>query len=220
MNSNIKLILSISLFNISLLIVGCVTIRLEVEPKSSATTEETSMTKNLNGLATIDFQAKEDKDKLITNQAQASVFEIVDYFSVNYPYSISQIEKHFNTNFTAKSRESAWFDVVLLYPRDGDTTNIAEMEIRSSDRGTQFFHIKLKQSVCFAGNKFRDKMKQDDYVLIARLGSLSFDRVMDKDKNFGKMELFFDPIDMDNEEICIYTINFSTSKTFDRSKYE
>jgi|26BtaG_2_1085354.scaffolds.fasta_scaffold04386_2 hypothetical protein len=94
------------------------------------------------------------------------------------------------------------------------------MEIRSSDRGTQFFHIKLKESVCFAGSKFRDKMKQDDYVLIARLGSLSFDRVMDNDKNFGKMELFFDPIDVDNDEICIKTINFSTSETLDRSKYE
>lgn len=159
-------------------------------------------------------------DKLITSQAQVSVFEIVDYFSVNYPYSTSQIEKHFNTSFTVESRESAWFDVVLLYPRDGDTTNISEMEIRSSDRGTQFFHVKLKEPVCFAGNKFREKMKQDDYVLIARLGSLSFDRVMDKDRNFGKMELFFEPIDIDNEEICIKTINFSTSKTFDRSKYE
>ena len=160
------------------------------------------------------------EDKLITNQAQASVFEIVDYFSVNYPYSKSQIEKHFSTSFIVKSRESAWFDVVLLYPTDGDTTNIAEMEVRSNDRGTQFFHIKLKKSVCFAGDKFREKMKQDDYVLIARLGSLSFDRVMDKSKNFGKMELFFDPIDVDNEEICIKTINFSTSQTFDRSKYE
>ena len=161
-----------------------------------------------------------NENRLITNQAQASVFEIVDYFSVNYPYSKSKIEKHFNTNFIAKSEESAWFDVVLLYPSDGDITNIAEMEIRSSERGTQFFHIKLKKSVCFAGDKFREKMKQDDYVLIARLGSLSFDRVMDKSKNFGKMELFFDPIDVDNEEICIKTINFSTSQTFDRSKYE
>lgn len=166
------------------------------------------------------MSSKIDENRLITNQAQASVFEIVDYFSVNYPYSKSQIEKHFKTNFIVKGEESAWFDVVLLYPTDGDTTNIAEMEVRSNDRGTQFFHIKLKKSVCFAGDKFREKMKQDDYVLIARLGTLSFDRVMDKSKNFGKMELFFDPIDMDNEEICIKTINFSTSETFDRSKYD
>lgn len=158
------------------------------------------------------------EDKLIINQAQASVFEMVDYFSVNYPYSKSQIEKYFNTSFIAKSRESAWFDVVLLYPSDSDSINIAEMEVRSNELGKQLFIIQFKHSVCFSGNKFRDKMKYEDYELIARLGELSFDGVMDKGKNFGKMELFFDPIDPDNEEICIKALTFSTFKTLDRSK--
>lgn len=95
------------------------------------------------------------------------------------------------------------------------------MEVRTNRLNKQLLIMKIKEPVCFKVKSFLYRMKRDDYTWVYKHSAMSFSKIMDEDKNFGTVEIFYDLNDSINiKELCVTNFLFDTFKTFDRSKYE
>lgn len=153
-----------------------------------------------------------------------SIFAIVDHFSSNYPYSAEQTKNFFDADFVVEQTENIVFKEVFLYPsqKNDDIINIKRMEIRSHKQsGNQLFILELNTPLCFGIDNFLYRITLEDYTWVTDLDQFSFAKIMDKSKNIGTVELFFNSIgNGDDQVICVNSFLFDTFEVFDRSKYE
>lgn len=157
----------------------------------------------------------EINNKLMMSNEQVSLFKTIEYFSTEYPYTVTKVQEFFNTDLILEENN----DVTYLYSsKSNDMSNLKSIYIKGYEEKGQSLKLDFKTPICFNTDMFAKKMVDDDYSLLLIPPVPSYAKIMDEERNTGTLQLEYTLINNKND-ICILGLNFNSRILFDRSRF-
>ena len=121
------------------------------------------------------------------NEEKRMIFNTIDYFSNNYPYSIHQVENFYNHQFQLIEVAHGLNNFFEISQDTNEHPFIQDIDLRVSDINSKLLIIDLKNPICFNSSEYNKLIS--DYKKSYNSHFQSYYRVLDKKNDIGKVFL-------------------------------
>ncbi|WLG13998.1 hypothetical protein Q6344_01180 [Psychrobacter cibarius] len=121
------------------------------------------------------------------NEEKRMLFNTIDYFSNNYPYSIHQVENFYNHQFQLIEVAHGLNNFFEISQDTNEHPFIQDIDLRVSDINSKLLIIYLKNPICFNSSEYNKLIS--DYKKSYNSHFQSYYRVLDKKNDIGKVVL-------------------------------
>ena len=121
------------------------------------------------------------------NEEKRMIFNTIDYFSNNYPYSIHQVENFYNHQFQLIEVAHGLNNFFEISQDTNEHPFIQDIDLRVSDINSKLLIIYLKNPICFNSSEYNKLIS--DYKKSYNSHFQSYYRVLDKKNDIGKVFL-------------------------------
>lgn len=121
------------------------------------------------------------------NEEKRMLFNTIDYFSNNYPYSIHQVENFYNHQFQLIEVAHGLNNFFEISQDTNEHPFIQDIDLRVSDINSKLLIIDLKNPICFNSSEYNKLIS--DYKKSYNSHFQSYYRVLDKKNDIGKVVL-------------------------------
>lgn len=121
------------------------------------------------------------------NEEKRMLFNTIDYFSNNYPYSIHQVENFYNHQFQLIEVAHGLNNFFEISQDTNEHPFIQDIDLRVSDINSKLLIIDLKNPICFNSSEYNKLIS--DYKKSYNSHFQSYYRVLDKKNDIGKVFL-------------------------------
>lgn len=121
------------------------------------------------------------------NEEKRMIFNTIDYFSNNYPYSIHQVENFYNHQFQLIEVAHGLNNFFEISQDTNEHPFIQDIDLRVSDINSKLLIIDLKNPICFNSSEYNKLIS--DYKKSYNSHFQSYYRVLDKKNDIGKVVL-------------------------------
>lgn len=121
------------------------------------------------------------------NEEKRMLFNTIDYFSNNYPYSIHQVENFYNHQFQLIEVAHGLNNFFEIYQDTNEHPFIQDIDLRVSDINSKLLIIDFKNPICFNISEYNKLIS--DYKKSYNSHFQSYYRVLDKKNDIGKVFL-------------------------------
>ena len=121
------------------------------------------------------------------NEEKRMLFNTIDYFSNNYPYSIHQVENFYNHQFQLIEVSHGLNNFFEISQDTNEHPFIQDIDLRVSDINSKLLIIDFKNPICFNSSEYNKLIS--DYKKSYNSHFQSYYRVLDKKNDIGKVFL-------------------------------
>ena len=121
------------------------------------------------------------------NEEKRMLFNTIDYFSNNYPYSIHQVENFYNHQFQLIEVAHGLNNFFEISQDTNEHPFIQDIDLRVSDINSKLLIIDFKNPICFNSSEYNKLIS--DYKKSYNSHFQSYYRVLDKKNDIGKVFL-------------------------------
>jgi len=121
------------------------------------------------------------------NEEKRMIFNTIDYFSNNYPYSIHQVENFYNHQFQLIEVAHGLNNFFEISQDTNEHPFIQDIDLRVSDINSKLLIIDFKNPICFNSSEYNKLIS--DYKKSYNSHFQSYYRVLDKKNDIGKVFL-------------------------------
>lgn len=121
------------------------------------------------------------------NEEKRMLFNTIDYFSNNYPYSIHQVENFYNHQFQLIEVAHGLNNFFEISQDTNEHPFIQDIDLRVSDINSKLLIIDFKNPICFNSSEYNKLIF--DYKKSYNSHFQSYYRVLDKKNDIGKVFL-------------------------------
>ena len=121
------------------------------------------------------------------NEEKRMIFNTIDYFSNNYPYSIHQVENFYNHQFQLIEVAHGLNNFFEISQDTNEHPFIQDIDLRVSDINSKLLIIDFKNPICFHSSEYNKLIS--DYKKSYNSHFQSYYRVLDKKNDIGKVFL-------------------------------
>ncbi|WP_201560034.1 hypothetical protein [Psychrobacter sp. NC44] len=121
------------------------------------------------------------------NEEKRMLFNTIDYFSNNYPYSIHQVENFYNHQFQLIEVAHGLNNFFEISQDTNEHPFIQDIDLRVSDINSKLLIIDFKNPICFNISEYNKLIS--DYKKSYNSHFQSYYRVLDKKNDIGKVFL-------------------------------
>lgn len=121
------------------------------------------------------------------NEEKRMLFNTIDYFSNNYPYSIHQVENFYNHQFQLIEVAHGLNNFFEISQDTNEHPFIQDIDLRVGDINSKLLIIDLKNPICFNSSEYNKLIS--DYKKSYNSHFQSYYRVLDKKNDIGKVFL-------------------------------
>lgn len=121
------------------------------------------------------------------NEEKRMLFNTIDYFSNNYPYSIHQVENFYNHQFQLIEVSHGLNNFFEISQDTNENPFIQDIDLRVSDINSKLLIIDFKNPICFNSSEYNKLIS--DYKKSYNSHFQSYYRVLDKKNDIGKVFL-------------------------------
>lgn len=121
------------------------------------------------------------------NEEKRMLFNTIDYFSNNYPYSIHQVENFYNHQFQLIEVAHGLNNFFEIYQDTNEHPFIQDIDLRVSDINSKLLIIDFKNPICFNSSEYNKLIS--DYKKSYNSHFQSYYRVLNKKNDIGKVFL-------------------------------
>ncbi|WP_426243564.1 hypothetical protein [Psychrobacter sp. TWP2-1-2] len=121
------------------------------------------------------------------NEEKRMLFDTIDYFSNNYPYSIHQVENFYNHQFQLIEVAHGLNNFFEISQDTNEHPFIQDIDLRVSDINSKLLIIDFKNPICFNSSEYNKLIS--DYKKSYNSHFQSYYRVLDKKNDIGKVFL-------------------------------
>ena len=121
------------------------------------------------------------------NEEKRMIFNTIDYFSNNYPYSVHQVENFYNHQFQLIEVAHGLNNFFEISQDTNEHPFIQDIDLRVSDINSKLLIIDFKNPICFNSSEYNKLIS--DYKKSYNSHFQSYYRVLDKKNDIGKVFL-------------------------------
>lgn len=121
------------------------------------------------------------------NEEKRMIFNTIDYFSNNYPYSIHQVENFYNHQFQLIEVAHGLNNFFEISQDTNEHPFIQDIDLRVGDINSKLLIIDFKNPICFNSSEYNKLIS--DYKKSYNSHFQSYYRVLDKKNDIGKVFL-------------------------------
>lgn len=121
------------------------------------------------------------------NEEKRMLFNTIDYFSNNYPYSIHQVENFYNHQFQLIEVSHGLNNFFEISQDTNEHPFIQDIDLRVGDINSKLLIIDFKNPICFNSSEYNKLIS--DYKKSYNSHFQSYYRVLDKKNDIGKVFL-------------------------------
>lgn len=121
------------------------------------------------------------------NEEKRMLFNTIDYFSNNYPYSIHQVENFYNHQFQLIEVAHGLNNFFEISQDTNEHPFIQDIDLRVGDINSKLLIIDFKNPICFNSSEYNKLIS--DYKKSYNSHFQSYYRVLDKKNDIGKVFL-------------------------------
>ncbi|WP_372860561.1 hypothetical protein [Psychrobacter sp.] len=121
------------------------------------------------------------------NKEKRMLFNTIDYFSNNYPYSVHQVENFYNHQFQLIEVAHGFNNFFEISQDTNEHPFIQDIDLRVSDINSKLLIIDFKNPICFNSSEYNKLIS--DYKKSYNSHFQSYYRVLDKKNDIGKVFL-------------------------------
>ena len=121
------------------------------------------------------------------NEEKRMLFNTIDYFSNNYPYSIHQVENFYKHQFQLIEVAHGLNNFFEISQDTNEHPFIQDIDLRVSDINSKLLIIDFKNPICFNSSEYNKLIS--DYKKSYNSHFQSYYRVLDKKNDIGKVFL-------------------------------
>lgn len=144
------------------------------------------------------------------------LLDTVTYFSNNYPYSTTQVERFYDHQFKLVEVAYGLNNSFKINQHTNNHDFIKDIDVRAKNKDSKLLIIDFKKPACFSHQEFEEKFPR--YVLNPKGRLDTYSRVLDESKQRGTVSIRLE-LNREDKKRCVNSAKFDTYSLFSLEEY-